>query len=117
MGEEKNIGEAVSVDSTSVDVTSATPVPQEVNRNTEEHSGEHSHHHSHHHSSSHHRHHSGSHHRSGSHRHRRKSKISKMFSRLRRFFKKLNNKKRISFVCAIVFAVILVFSISIDVVQ
>ena len=118
MGEEKNIGEAVSVDSTSVDVTSATPVPQEINRNTEEHSGEHSHHHSHHHhSSSHHRHHSGSHHRSGSHRHRRKSKISKMFSRLRRFFKKLNNKKRISLVCAIVLAVILVFSISIDVVQ
>ena len=118
MGEEKNIGEAVSVDSTSVDVTSATPVPQEVNRNTEEHSGEHSHHHSHHHhSSSHHRHHSGSHHRSGSHRHRRKSKISKMFSRLRRFFKKLNNKKRISFVCAIVLALILAFSVSIDLIE
>lgn len=120
MGEEKNIVEndliGNSLDNASVQ--NATVAQQQ---STAEQRTEHSHHH-HHHSGSHHHHHSSSHHRSGSHRkhsrHRRhRSKKNGIVSRFRKFFNKLNNKKRISFVCALALSVILIFSVGLDVID
>ena len=103
MGEEKITGNMENASE------SATPshIPQDIN-NTEEHHGEHSHHH-HHHSSSHHR------SRHGKHK-RRHSRIRRWFRKLRKFFKGLNNKKRISLVCAIALVLVMMFSVSIDLV-
>ena len=125
MGEEKFTGDQDTVGSINAENTIPASVSEE--KNNSEHSGEHSHHHRHHSSSHHHS--SGSHrgsHRnssshgqSGSHRHRHsrrrhRSRIRKWFSSLRRFFKKLNNKKRVTFVCAIALVFIMMFSISLD---
>ena len=118
MGEEKNIGENENIVNNSGD-TGITPVTEEKQQNTAENHGEHSHHH-HHHSSSHH---SGSHHHHHHHSSRRRhhrrhrSRKKNIFSRFKKFFKKLNNKKRISVVCALALAVILVFSVGLDTVQ
>ena len=104
MGEEKITGNMDNAPE------SAAPshIPQDIN-NTEEHHGEHSHHHHHHHSSSH------RHSRHGKHK-RRHSRIRRWFRKLRKFFKGLNNKKRISLVCAIALALVMMFSVSIDLV-
>lgn len=125
MGEEKFTGDQDTVSSINAENTIPASVSEE--KNNSEHSGEHSHHYRHHSSSHHHS--SGSHHsshrnssshgQSGSHRHRHsrrrhRSRIRKWFSNLRRFFKKLNNKKRVTFVCAISLAFIMMFSISLD---
>lgn len=111
MGEEKIVGNTESSEATSEN-TSVSGVPQDINTNTEQHHGEHSHHH---HSSS--RHHSShSHHGSRSHK-RSRSPIKRWFRKLRKFFKDLNNKKRISFICAIALVFIMVFSVSIDLVS
>ena len=79
-----------------------------------EHHSSGSHHSSHHHSSSHGK--SGSHHHRHSKR-KHRSRVKKWFSSLRKFFKELNNKKRVSFVCAIVLVFIMVFSVGVDLVQ
>ena len=104
MGEEKITGNMDNAPE------SAAPshIPQDIN-NTEEHHGEHSHHHHHHHSSSH------RHSRHGKHK-RRHSRIRRWFRKLRKFFKGLNNKKRISLVCAIALSLVMMFSVSIDLV-
>ena len=122
MGEEKNIGENEIIEN-NADNASILPMSEEKQQNAEAHHGEHSHHHhssSHHHSGSHHhhRHHSGSHHHSSRRRHHRRHRSKKnIFSRFKKFFNKLNNKKRISVVCAMTLAVILVFSVGLDTVQ
>lgn len=120
MGEEKNIGENEIIGN-NADNASVEPITEETQQNAAEDHGEPSHHH-HHHSSSHH--HSGSHHHHHHHHHsrrrhhrRHRSHKKNIFSRFKKFFKKLNNKKRISVVCAMALAVILMFSIGLDTVQ
>ena len=104
MGEEKITGNMDNAP----DSAAPSHIPQDIN-NTEEHHGEHSHHHHHHHSSS------NRHSRHGKHK-RRHSRIRRWFRKLRKFFKGLNNKKRISLVCAIALALVMMFSVSIDLV-
>lgn len=121
--DDKIIGDNAAADNG----TASSPVNENKPENTAEQHTEHSHHHSSHHSSSHHHsgshhHHSSSHHRSSSHRkhsrHRKhRSKKNGIVSRFRKFFNKLNNKKRISFVCALALSIILVFSVGLDVID
>ena len=125
MAEQKKVEEKEIVSLAKADTTAPTASAQDNNQKPEEKSGE-SHHH-HHHSSSHHHHHhgsgshrSGSHHHSSHHRHshgKHSSRKKNVFSRFRRFFRKLNNKKRISFVCAIIFALIILFASGMDIVE
>lgn len=106
MGEEKITGNMDNAP----DSAAPSHIPQDIN-NTEEHHGEHSHHHHHHH------HHSSSHRHSRHGKHKRRhSRIRRWFRKLRKFFKGLNNKKRISLVCAIALALVMMFSVSIDLV-
>ena len=121
MGEEKNIGENEIIGN-NADNASVEPITEETQQNAAENHGEHSHHHhhhssSHHHSGSHHHHHHHHHHSRRRHHRRHRSHKKNIFSRFKKFFKKLNNKKRISVVCSLALAVILMFSVSLDVVQ
>lgn len=120
MGEEKFTGDKDTVGNVNAENTNLTSAPEEKNSSEQENNGGHSHHH-HHRSSSHH-HHSSSHHRSGSHSHghssrRHRSRIGRWFSKLRRFFRKLNNKKRTTLICAIALAFVMIFSVGVDLVM
>ena len=125
MAEQKKVEEKGLTSIAKPDAAAPVSATQDNNQKTEKtEADKSSEHHHHHHSSSHHHgsgsHRSGSHHHS-SHRHhshgKHSSRKKNVFSRFRRFFRKLNNKKRISFVCAIVFALILLFSAGMDVVE
>lgn len=113
MGEEKILEGSEAVESTGSENTTALTTEQDKSENTQEqqsssqHSGSHHHHHHHHHHGSSRRHRS----------HRRRSRIYKFFNRIRRMFKKLNRKNRISLICALALAFVLVFSVSLDLVQ
>lgn len=118
MSEEKLTGEGAANTDSGEQIN--TPSTQNNNQTTAT-DGAHTHHHSHHHHSSSH---SGSHHSGSSHGHhhhhhhrRHHSRRSSIISRFKKFFSKLNNQKRISVICALALAAILVFSVSLDVVQ
>lgn len=120
MGEEKIVGNMENGASSSTEAASNSNTPQDINESSHEHHGEHSHHHRHHH------HHSSSHHhRSGARygsfndkkkRKRRHSRIRRWFRKLKKTIKQMNNKKRITFVCALALAFIMMFSIGLDLV-
>ena len=120
MGEEKIVGNMENGASSSTEAASNSNTPQDINESSHEHHGEHSHHHHHHH------HHSSSHHHSSGARYgsfndkkkrkRRHSRIRRWFRKLKKTIKQMNNKKRITFVCALALAFIMMFSIGLDLV-